>query len=535
VSVRRTLTRNTAFNALGRGWDALAGLVLLALTPYIVGKVGLPQWGIWALVSAFTGWVSLLDVGVGSGFSKYIAEHAARDEHRKVSEVVSTGLCYYLVLGGLMAGLAWPAVGWLVDFAATLDPDRFGDLANPALLDDVRFLFRWGVVLFAVSMSVSAFTAVQTGLQRMGITNVLSFGASIIRIVALVVFLEAGCGVRGLLYTNAVVLGAFGLSSIIVAFRLAPSLRVSPRWVTRAAFRKLFSFGWRTQVSKLADLVMFQTDRIVIGLAMGDFGMVGQYRIGEEPAMKMRQLPQFLLMALLPAASDLDARDEQERLRELYLRATKYVAAVAVPLAAFTAGTAGPLMRLWMGEGYETSAWVLRILAVGLIANIVPGAGVSIALGKGRPDVQMKAGIIATVSNIVLTVTLYLTMGFYGIPLATALSMVISWAWFAWAMDRVVGVGPGTLLETAVQWPIAASLPGFAACVSLGYWFSDLAGRPLNGAVVLACAGVFGALYLVLLRLLPFLDAFDAYFLEETLKLRRVPGFRFVTRRARRV
>jgi len=49
---------------------------------------------------------------------------------------------------------------------------------------------------------------------------------------------------------------------------------------------------------------------------------------------------------------------------------------------------------------------VNRILAVGYLANILPGAGVSISLGKGRPDVQMKAGIIAMTSNILLTILL---------------------------------------------------------------------------------------------------------------------------------
>ena len=45
----------------------------------------------------------------------------------------------------------------------------------------------------------------------------------------------------------------------------------------------------------------------------------------------------------------------------------------------------------------------------------------------------------------------------------------------------------------------------------------------------------FGLTYGLLIRMLPFLDHFDVDFLGTTLKLRRVPGFDLLTRRAGRV
>ena len=102
MSVRRTLTRNTAFNAAGRFWDAASGLVLQA---YILDRIGMAAWGLWAFVNVFTSYVGLVDFGVGSSFAKYIAEHAARDEDDEVTAVVSTGFFFYLVLGGLIVGV----------------------------------------------------------------------------------------------------------------------------------------------------------------------------------------------------------------------------------------------------------------------------------------------------------------------------------------------------------------------------------------------------------------------------------------------
>jgi O-antigen/teichoic acid export membrane protein len=271
----------------------------------------------------------------------------------------------------------------------------------------------------------------------------------------------------------------------------------------------------------------------VAGLASG-LGLVTLYKLGVELANKMRQIPNLLVSALVPAASDLDARDEQDQLRRLYVLSTKYVGAVAVPLVAFTVATAGILMRTWMGDAQPVSAWVLRIIALGYAANVLPGAGVSIALGKGRADLQMKAGLIATGANIALTVALVLTVGFWGIPIATAVSMVLAFAWFVGAARSVIGVGPGELLRDAVLWPTLASVPGFVACVCADMLTADVSGSAANGGILLASAAVFGAMYLGLIRLVPFLTAFDIEFLGDTLHLARVPGFRLWTRRVMR-
>jgi hypothetical protein len=57
--------------------------------------------------------------------------------------------------------------------------------------------------------------------------------------------------------------------------------------------------------------------------------------------------------------------------------------------------------------------------------------------------------------------------------------------------------------------------------------------RVANLGIVAMAASAFAVLYALCIRQLPFLDAFDAEFLERTLRLRAMPGFTFMTRRAR--
>jgi len=538
MSVRRTIARNTVFNALGRFWEGVLGI---GLTIYIVHKIRFDGYGLWSLVAMFTGYAALTDFGVSSAFTKYIAEYAARDDDTEVSSVVSTGVVFYAVFGIVLVGVGWPAIDLLITsvvwLLTTLHPEQKALYESAKAVGDIRFLFRGALLIFAVTNCIAPFTSLHTGLQRMGITNALSFAASLLKLAFTVLFLETGCGVVGLLYANAAVLAVFAIASLAIAYRIFPKLRLGPRYVRRSTLGTLFGFGWRTQVAKLSNLINFQTDRAVVGLVFSNFALVGLYRAGEELATKMRQIPALVVSALIPAVSDLDARDRNEDLARLYLLSTKYIAAITIPMAAFTVAAAGMVMHAMFGdrEGLDVAAWILRILGVGYAVNLLPGPGVSIALGKGRAELPMYAGIISMTGNILLTLAFVYFFGFYGVPAGTTLAMALSTAWFFLAMRRHVDLSLTKLFDTALRWPLLAVSPGFLLCLAGGYMVAGYDGRWPNLAAAAGCATFFGVLYIIVIRWTPFLDAFDVCFLEDTLHLGRIPGFKFLTRRARYV
>ncbi len=531
MTVRATIARNTVFNAGGRLWEAAISLVL---TWYVVLRLDTGGWGLWSLVGVFTAYAALFDFGVSSGFAKYIAEYAARKEARALSAVMSTGLFFYLAFGVVIVAAGWLAVDVLMD--QLVIPRATAMTGSAPEAAEVKFLLRGALILFAANNCLAPFMAAPIGLQRMGLSNGLSIVNSVVKFAATVAFLETGFGLPGLLYTNAVVLFVQGAASIAMAYWLMPGLRIGISQMTRSCMGDLFSFGWRAQVAKLANLVNFQTDRLIIVWFYGNLGWVGLYRLGEELAGKMRQVPALLVTALLPAASDMDARGQQEELRRLYLISTKYMASVSVPLAVYCCAAADMLMHAWLGnrEGLDTAAWIMRILVLGYLANLLPGPGVSIVLGKGRADLPMYAGIISTVCNIAVTIGLVFTIGFYGIPLGTTLGMLISTAWFFWVVRKTLALPIMELMRVAVVWPMMASLPGAAACLLFQWLLRGQAGHLPNLLGAGAAAAVFGVLYIAAIGRTPFLDAFDVSFLETTLRAGRLPGFKLLTWRARR-
>ena len=98
----RKVARNALYNSA-----AWAGSVLIAIlvTPYLVRKLGIEGYGVYALLTSLVGYFSLMDLGLGQGVTKYVAEYVARGDHEAVAASVGAALWVQCVLGVLAAGV----------------------------------------------------------------------------------------------------------------------------------------------------------------------------------------------------------------------------------------------------------------------------------------------------------------------------------------------------------------------------------------------------------------------------------------------
>lgn len=250
-SLSEKIIRNTIFNIVGRFWGILVALIL---TPYIIRHIGIERFGIWAIIGVITGYFGLLDFGIGTSFVKYISEYYAKKDYEKINQVVNTGFVFYSIFALFIITFAF----FIINPLLTL-------FKIPAhLYNEALFVFLLGIILFGISNALSPFGAIQGGLQRMDITNKVAIVISIPSIAGTIFFLEKGYGLPGLMVNDAIILVISSVVNLIIAFRILPKLRFKPFSLSWEIFKKLSSFGYKPQVSRLAQLISFQTDKLLI-------------------------------------------------------------------------------------------------------------------------------------------------------------------------------------------------------------------------------------------------------------------------------
>jgi len=98
-TVSEKIIKNTVYNTIGRFWGIL---VVLFLTPYIVNRLGVERYGIWALLTSLVGYIGFLDLGIGGSYVRYIAEYYTQKDYSKVNFVINTGFLFCLGLAFIL-------------------------------------------------------------------------------------------------------------------------------------------------------------------------------------------------------------------------------------------------------------------------------------------------------------------------------------------------------------------------------------------------------------------------------------------------
>jgi O-antigen/teichoic acid export membrane protein len=508
-SLSSKIIRNTIFNAFGRVWGILVALVL---TPYIISHIGVERYGIWAIVGVFTGYFGLLDFGIGTSFIKYISEFYTQKDYNKINQVINIGFVFYSLFALLVIGIGFITINPLLTFFKI----------SQNLYNEAVFVFLIGIIIFGFSNILSTYNAIQGGLQRMDITNKVMMAMSVPNIIGTIFFLEKGYGLPGLMVNNAIIFILTSIMNIITAYKILPELKVNLFLLNKEMFRKLFGFGYKLQVSRLANLISFQTDKLLFTYFLG-INLVAFYQLGSSILQQIRGIVLVLVSALIPAVSEIETTEGKKALNILYIRGSKYLIFVSMPLLFFVITNASLIMLAWMGGNYGKAALVIQVLAVGYFSATITGVASSIAAGVARTDLDMKFGIFMASLNIVLSIILVIKIGFIGPLIGTTVSLTLASLLFMKMFHNYLGSPVSSFMQLLYK-PFISCIVPVLVMFFLNHIFllkTTSYNRIANLGILGLNSILFCVLYFAFVYLTKYFDDYDKTFVKN-----KIPFFK---------
>lgn len=457
------------------------------LTPFLLRQLGATHYGLWVLVGSFVAYGALLNFGVGSALTKYVAEYRSRGELEHGRAVVATSLWLYLGLG-LAAVLLSLAV-------APVYPTIF---RVPAEERELAMLL---VVVMGVNVGVAipctATTSVLMGLQRYDLYNGITLAVTLMSAVATVAILLLGGGVLAMTAVNIPILLLVQIPAVIMIRRVAPELGFGLRGARLSTARQVLSFSSSLFVGDVATRLQTQTDEIVIGVLMA-VSAVTPYAIARKLSEAALMVTESFLKVILPLASELHAVDDHARLRMLYLASTRLTLAIFLSAGCVLMVIPDLVLRIWVGEEFVPYAPLVAILTLAGLANIGRWPAANVLNGMGRARFQAVAAIGNGVANIGLSIILARPYGLTGVALGTLIPMLVESVCVLTPYTlRVTGVRPGELARQAL---VPALLPAAPAGLVLLALRSAVAVNSLPSLALVAGAGAltYALVYLAL-------------------------------------
>ncbi len=410
VSQTRTGAMQIGINAMS-GFGARIAMMVIGfiVTPIVVNALGLAQFGLVSIVGSIAGYLGLLDFGLGGAFVKFISEHVTRGELHGARQVVTFGVLFYLLFGLVLAAPVYLVAPFLVHLFH-MPADQYAAA--------VRY-FRIVYVLVICSMAFSLAGSVVVGMHRMDIASRNNFIGYLVSSGVTIAFLKVGYGVNAMLCGMTAQLVVTATLQYVSARRLLGSLWHDPRTFEWSMLRRLAGFGGWTQANSLLNIFNLDVGRFIAASAI-NIASLGVYEIGSKISFLTKSLPNYLLDALMPAASAADAAGDGLRLHAIYVRATRYSTGLSLLFAGFIVGAADEIVHVWIGRSLPFVAAILLWLTLGYAVNSTTGVGTTILRAKGLPRFETYYTAVASAVTVIATIVLLPRFGIVGVAAGSA-------------------------------------------------------------------------------------------------------------------
>ncbi|HEX4485957.1 MAG TPA: oligosaccharide flippase family protein [Terriglobales bacterium] len=430
-------------------WNTVSGALRILvvapipflLTPFLVRRVGTAGFGIWAVLLSFNGLTALADLGIVGTLTKHVSEHYTRKDYQALNRVMNAGILMFSLIAAVCVLAVNLSTGLLISVFFRQSPLPVWQVEHA-----IRFLS----IAIAFNLLAFPFNSVMSGLQRLDLTNLLWALNTMITALSAAVFVALGKGVPGLVDAIVLTSAIFFLINVLIAWRLLPELRIRPDRVRVPDIKALSAFSLKVYVVQVASTVYFHTEKLLLVHFTGPTP-VGWYEIGNDLALKIRNAPALLMVPLMPAAAELEARGDDARTSQLYFRAHKYLAFTGIALLSVVAVLAHRFVDLWLGPGFTATARALIVLTGVHIGNLAGGPALLILVGRGNLKPAVRFALVGMLGTLILSTISISRWGFAGALYGTTVSILGSAAYLIWMFHQETGFSKRRLIRIYVQ------------------------------------------------------------------------------------
>ena len=466
-SIGKSIFSGLSWNSIGQLTSVAVGIVL---TPFLVLRLGLDRYGLFALVSSVIGVLSNLDGGFGASTLRFFSVHVGGGERGAESRL--------LVTASLLLAVGAGALGAVVGVLAPSIVVHFH--APHQLYGQAALILRLLVPVVVVSMWSDLLQALLAAHNRWRTLGLINIGGQLFYAALAFSLVGAGYGMIGLVCAFAGGQLIASVASLLTALRFVDLS--SCRLMSWRETCRFWSYASKIQVALIASEFNVEFPPLIIGLLL-PIRFVALYAIGANFALQLRTIPTNALEPIQVSLSQTFGRaglqptlDQHRSIQKVWTRTVTAVPLVGAALAWFA-------ISRWLGANVAMAGAVAAILLVGHASWLLTSPLNPLDSSVGRPDIERDDVILSACLTAALAVVLALVFGVLGVATAVALAEVLGSVWFLRASRRRISPHLQSCFA-GVPWLAVACSALLGALLELpAYWIS-----PAGPAGLLVCA-----------------------------------------------
>ena len=467
--------------------------------PHIILGLGNEQFGLYSLITGFIAYSFTFNIG--RAVTKYVAEFSARGETEKISQIISATFFLSLAVATVGSLTLVALTDFLVSDFLQIPPGARADTITAFYL---AALCVWLMIIGQV------FSAIVQATHRFDIFSAITTLTNISLVLGNLALVWTGFKFYHLILWNAATMFLSGSAYFILAKKIQPETRINFKF-SREIFRLSARYGINVAGYQIFSNILLLWERSIITRVRGADDLT-HYVVPMTITFYIHTFIASFMQNFLALTSDMFARNETERLEEIYRRATKIVAVLVVFMCVALSVGAKPILTSWINADFaeaSTQVFILQIITYGTLAcGIVAWQFIE---GFGYPSYNMIITLGLLVISAPLMFILTHRVGIEGTALARLAGEIMIPIVIIQVERKIFGRFLWDL------WRKIIFLLAVAGAVAGGAEYFILQSLPNNWFVIVGAIGVSGLIYVSIVWFIFYFSPEEKLWLKEKL------------------
>jgi O-antigen/teichoic acid export membrane protein len=464
----------------------------LLLTPFMIRMLGDAEYGLYMLIGALIGYISVLDLGLSNTIVRFVAKYKALGDRKGEENFLATTMLIYTVISIIIVVCGLVMYFNLESIFNKLTPEQMGK---------AKLMFAILIFNLAITLPGGAFTAICSAYEKFVFPRTLNIVKYVLRSLMVVSLLFMGGNSISIVMLDTVLnITVIGLGAFYVFRNLKVSFRL--HHFESPLVREIFSYSIWIFIFAMVGQFQWQSGQIILGIipvpemknipgaittAVAIYGVgitLGTYYGAFSTAISGVFLPRATQMTVLEAS-----RDE---LTTMMIRIGRFSLISLLPILGGFLLYGRQFVQLWVGHTYAPSWMIAVIIMFSYTLPLVQSFANSML--EARKKFRFKAITYISLIAIGTAIGAYLVpyFGFLGLICGSTGGWILSQIIMNFYYQKVMHLDIGRFFKELLH----RLLPVFIVILALGYAIDWIPGQNWTNLIVkiFLFTGVFGVL-----------------------------------------
>ncbi|WOD43358.1 lipopolysaccharide biosynthesis protein [Hwangdonia lutea] len=398
----------------------LTNIVGLVLTPFIIRSLGSAEYGLYTMIGALVGYMSVLDFGLNNTIVRFVAKYKAEGDKKGEENFLAHSFIMYFCISILVTVL-----GLILYYNLE---NLYSETLTPNQIEKAKVMMLLLIFNLAISLPGGAFSGICYGYEEFILPKITNIVRYIVRSILVVVILLYGADAVGLVILdtamNLLVIGV----DIYIVFKIL-KVKIKIHKIDKTLFKSIMGFSLWLFVFAIVHQLRWQFGQMIIGLYYST-SIVAIYAVGITLGNYYGAFSSAISSVFLPRAIQMTVKNiPKEELTNTFIKISRIILLVLFYIFGAFIIIGRDFVFFWVGEEYNSAYYYAMIIMFGLTPILSQGFANNILEAKNLLAYRGKLLLSLTVAGTILS--------FFIVQKFGVLEMIITIVFFMF-LERII-------------------------------------------------------------------------------------------------